>query len=550
LASPAINRTMTATRNYMHEGDYLAAGYYGLSSGVKTFLIYTNITPVGYYTNVVMTVPAISLSNPSIVTPQDTVFPYARNEVEWTMDANSAAVVIRVATNSSGSPVVMTVTNVAPYRDASGNYRATLPLYAGDTNSQGKVWTNGRYWVSVQSISPNSGNSPTSPWRAFNLEVKDTALGGKSMIAGDIYYYGKVSHAFGDPTNAPLRIIVQAFELASPDDGTYGWVPFADKRGDPDGQVEVDYTCKTNTPQPLKGSYTLRGLHGTEMFIRAFADLNKNRKLDPFEPVGYARNVNSDTPLRVNLVGSGQGVSVSGIQIILRDRDTDADRLADGWEWMYFGTLDRGAMEIGTNGLTLLRNYEIEPLDLDPTRTDYDNDGLSDMFEITYNDIMAGRAPDLNHYDPYDPIYNPNGTDLNPNNWDTDGDGLSDGYEVLHGLNPLDPFGDADHDGVIDALEVLGMQTSPTDARDVLRITDSRMSDSALSEETVPNPQAFRLTWVGVDGVSYRVQYSDDLVTWTNATGVGSTTSGAGVHMYVDWVLNSAVRRYYRIVVE
>lgn len=550
LASPAINRTMTATRNYMHEGDYLAAGYYGLSSGVKTFLIYTNITPVGYYTNVVLTVPAISLSNPSLVTPQDTVFPYARNEIEWTMDANAAAVVIRVSTNSTGLPVVMTVTNVAPYRDASGNYRATLPLYAGDTNWQGKVWTNGRYWVSVHSISPNAANAPTSSWRAFNLDVKDTALGGRSMIAGDVYYFGKVSHAFSDPTNAPLRIIVQAFELASSDDGTYGWVPFADKRGDPDGQVEVDYTCKTNTPQSLKGSYTLRGLHGAEMFIRAFIDLNKNRKLDAFEPVGYARNANADTPLRVNLVGSGQGVSVSGIQVVIRDRDTDADRLPDGWEWMYFGTLDRGAMEIGTNGLTLLRNYEIEPLDLDPTRVDYDNDGLGDMFEVTYNDIMAGREPDLNHYDPYDPILNPHGTDLNPNNWDTDGDGLSDGYEVTHGLNPLDPFGDADGDGVIDSLEVLGMQTSPTDARDVLRITDSRMSDSVLSEETVPNPQAFRLTWVGVDGVSYRVQYSDDLVKWTNATGTGAAPSGAGVHVYVDWVLNSSVRRYYRIVVE
>jgi hypothetical protein len=76
------------------------------------------------------------------------------------------------------------------------------------------------------------------------------------------------------------------------------------------------------------------------------------------------------------------------------------------------------------------------------------------------------------------------------------------------------------------------------------------MSDSVLSEETVPNPQAFRLTWVGVDGVSYRVQYSDDLVTWTNATGTGAAPSGSGVHVYVDWVLNSSVRRYYRIVVE
>jgi hypothetical protein len=205
-------------------------------------------------------------------------------------------------------------------------------------------------------------------------------------------------------------------------------------------------------------------------------------------------------------------------------------------------------MELGTNGFTLLRNYEIEPLDLDPLRADYDYDGLSDMFEVTYNDILAGREPDKDHYDPYDPISNPTGTDLNPNNWDTDGDGLSDGYEIAHGLNPLDPFGDTDRDGVIDALEVLGMRTSPTDANDVLKITDSSMSDSVLGEETVPNPQAFRLRWQGSAGASYRVQYTEDLVVWFDAP--GGSRSGAGTHEYIDWLLNSDVRRYYRIVVE
>jgi hypothetical protein len=554
----AINftRTLTANRNFLHEGDYLAAGVTGMPLGLKVVIVYTNTSPAGYYTNVYITVPsATQLATPVIVTPHDSVFTYARNELVWTMDPTSAwyrIEVARNATNNLQGTVLLTNTAVAPYRDLNGQYRATLPFYAGDTNFGNPAWTNGRYWVRIVSGAPNANNNAAyaSTWSAINLNLQPPAVGGRSMIAGDVYYYGKTSHAFGDTTNSPLRIIVQSFELPTASDGIYGLLPFADKRGEPDGQAEVDYFCKTNIPTPMKGSYALRGLHGAEMFVRAFIDLNKNRKLDAFEPVGYARNAYSDAPLRVNLIGTGNGVSMSGINIVIRDRDTDADRLPDSWEWMYYGTLTNGALQIGANGLTLLRNYEIEPLDLDPTRTDYDNDGLSDMFEVTYNDVLAGREPDLNHYDPYDPVTNPNGTDLNPNNGDTDGDGLSDGYEIAHGLNPLDPFGDADRDGVIDTLEVLGMRTSPTDAGDVLRITDSRMSDSALGEEAVPNPQAFRLTWQGSVGASYRVQYSDDLMTWTDATGPDAASSGSGTHVYIDWVLNSEVRRYYRIVVE
>ena len=165
------------------------------------------------------------------------------------------------------------------------------------------------------------------------------------------------------------------------------------------------------------------------------------------------------------------------------------------------------------------------------------------MFEIIYSDgityaqYLAGVRGNTDHYEPYPPSATSEGTDLNPTLWDTDGDGLSDGYEILNGLDPLDPNGDADGDGVSDAQEVLVSRTSAVSASDVLKIKQVAA--------VTPAEGFFRLTWAGKDGVTYQVQYSDDLRTWQNA--VLGEFSGAADHVYVEQ--SPAVNvRYYRVV--
>ena len=279
--------------------------------------------------------------------------------------------------------------------------------------------------------------------------------------------------------------------------------------------------------------------------MRAFIDCNGNRTLDGFEPMGFARIPATGTeyqPMMVALTSQSPSVE-TGVRIVIRDRDTDDDQLSDGWEWMYYGTLGRGAYDIGTNTLTLLRNYEIEPYDLDPTKPDYDGDGLEDVFEIIYSDgityaqYQAGQSGNTDHYEPYPRSATSEGTDLNPTLWDTDGDGLSDGYEILNGLNPLDPDGDADGDGVSDAQEVLVTRTSAVAASDVLRVKQVAV--------VTPAEGFFSLTWTGKDGVNYQVQYSDDLKTWQDAP--QGAFSGAAEHLYVEE--SPVVRvRYFRVV--
>jgi hypothetical protein len=227
--------------------------------------------------------------------------------------------------------------------------------------------------------------------------------------------------------------------------------------------------------------------------------------------------------------------------VVIRDRDTDDDGLPDGWEWMYYGTLARGAYETGVTNMTywgptnmtLIRCYEIDPMDTDPTAVngDTDRDGVSDFDEVCYSDRIAGTPPHIADYTPYDPVADPGGTDLNPMKWDTDGDGLSDGYELDHGLNPLNP---ADGAAQIAAVRATG------------EAIPGMPSISQIATVT-PDAGQFMLKWQGQFGMNYEVQFSEDLKTWVPA--VGGLRYGPVVHIYED---NSpkVATRFYRVVVK
>lgn len=541
FAGPAINRTMMAPRNYWHEGDWLRAGYYGSYTGTAVLAVFKDQgLPFGTsITNVtLLTLSQVTLAQPAIVTPQDFAYQYARNELEFGIDTNAGAYRLQIALATNSTPI-LTVTNIIPYCDINGVSKIRLPFYAGDnyvpTNGSyaSSVWTNGRYWARIQAAT-YAPTSSWSAWSAFNLNLRAASAGGRCEIAGDVYYFGKVRNGYGPGQTNKLTVIVQAFE--SP-----GFSGIAD------GQVQVSYTCSTNAPTPDKGDYRLRGLGNKVYYVRAFIDINGNRTLDPWEPMGFAMDGGIATayePLAVSLAGSA-GVEKSDIRIVIRDRDTDDDQLADGWEYMYYGTLARGAYDTGVSNMTywgptnitLIRAYEIDPLDVDPTMSDTDGDGVSDFDEICYSDRMAGTPPDVNHYDPYDPAVNPLGTDLNPMKWDTDGDGLSDGYELAHGLNPLDP--DTDGDGTGDMAAVMASGVSVASVPGVLKVTQIAA--------VPPEVGSFSLRWTGQVGMAYQVQCSKDLKSWSDAP--NGQRYGVGQFEYVDTTADEQAR-FFRIVVK
>jgi uncharacterized protein (DUF2141 family) len=524
VVSPAFMKTINVPRNYWHEGDWLSVGTYGANTGTTVMLVYTNVFPTGYYTNLVAILPSVTMATPSIATPNGSLeFQYARNELEFRVDTNATAYRLQIAATSNGT-TILSSTNIAPYMDINGVRKIALPFYAGDNyvppggSYASSTWVNGLYWTRVQAATPNV-SSAFSPWSAFLVNVVPPELGGKSTISGDIYYLGKVGHGYGGAQASNLTVLVQAFQSPG----------FS---GEADGQVQVAYQCNTNSPSINKGSYTLVGLRNVPYYVRAFIDENGNRKLDYWEPMGFAQQLttNGFAAAAIDLTGQGSSAQ-SNIRVVIRDRDTDDDGIPDGWEWMYYGTLANMSSNIAANGMTLLRNYEIEPMDLDPTKTDYDGDGVSDVEEITYSDTVAGRLPDIGHYDPYDRAINPHGTDMNPTKWDTDGDALSDGYELAHGLNPINP------------------NDAPAEITRALVAGETIPGAPAVHQVATVTPEEgqFSLSWLGQIGMGYEVQYSDDLKTWQPAP--NGDRFGAATHTYVDQSPKVS-SRFYRVVVK
>jgi hypothetical protein len=161
--------------------------------------------------------------------------------------------------------------------------------------------------------------------------------------------------------------------------------------------------------------------------------------------------------------------------------DLDADGLPDGWEYAWFGGLDRGAQHDPDNdGLTLADEYR---LGCNPTLPDSDGDGLVDGAEVHTHGTDPTR-PDTDG-DGLTDGREVNQTGSDPRRADTDGDGLADGWEVAHGLSPC--ISDSDGDGIADALAD-NDGDGFTNAAELARGTDPRAPDVGSSLVSFATP--------------------------------------------------------------
>jgi uncharacterized repeat protein (TIGR02543 family) len=171
--------------------------------------------------------------------------------------------------------------------------------------------------------------------------------------------------------------------------------------------------------------------------------------------------------------------------------------------------------------------YLFERVGLDPLIADTDGDGLSDGAELSTHQT----SPVLD---------------------DSDGDGLSDGAEITtHGSNPnLD---DSDADGLGDFAEVVTHGTNPS-----VKDSDGDGFDDLFEINTGFNPTldsstpdalssirtAVEFRFNAGNGVSYRIESSTDLETWTIAETDIIGTGGVVTRFYS---IENQPKRYFRV---
>ncbi|MEI6210152.1 MAG: LamG-like jellyroll fold domain-containing protein [bacterium] len=135
-----------------------------------------------------------------------------------------------------------------------------------------------------------------------------------------------------------------------------------------------------------KGAFTLTGLSPASYVLLGFIDQNGDGRMRPTETWGFVRNhVPATGPgyqeIRSLMVGPSVSES-AGVKVILRDRDTDNDKLPDAWEIQKFGSIAAHSGEEVLNTKTIWQAYADGPLDANPNEFDSDFDGLPDGLEL------------------------------------------------------------------------------------------------------------------------------------------------------------------------
>lgn len=109
-------------------------------------------------------------------------------------------------------------------------------------------------------------------------------------------------------------------------------------------------------------------------------------------------------------------------------------------------------------------------------------------------------------------------TGTEPDDWDSDGDGFSDGFEHTHGMDPLQTYELA------------------------IRLTATPVDESLLDADAPPM-HLYDVTWASVSGLTYNLEYLDDMLApeenWTYIATVTASNAHTAVPID-DWHLTNS----------
>lgn len=400
-----FSKVMEGPRNYLHEGDLIHMPENSPFADYRYGLGFDTPSPTYNWT--------VTDANGAVQSGSFTVHwgdPVGRTEpwadtsygdayrslvfFRWTMDERNTAVRFELHSGSSPGQVVMDQMFALPRRrrgTGSSYYYELLPQYGG----RGMIeLPDGEYVWRVTTHNPGTSAmndyAVSSDWA--NLIIDRTSAPAEPYsISGKLSYFGPVDH--------PVK--VQAFRRDQPHVG-------------PDGFVREGFAGRPYAQTTVAGphsEYVLEGLPEGTYFIRAFMDQTGSGVPEIWETRGFLFDEGIEDPwpfrsLKAVSVGPGQLRN----NIILRDRDTDNDKLPDAWEYEQVGNLHQlGSHNTSTpvwqptasGGYTSLAAPD----------GDANQDGLPDVINMWLGTLAMEM--------------------------DSDGDGISDLEEFFSGSNPL-----------------------------------------------------------------------------------------------------------------
>ena len=372
-------------------------------------------------------------------------------------------------------------TIAAPWHDLNGVYSFPMPAMEDSDDLFGDAnWPNGHYQWRVR---PHNNSVPGNwtDYGLFELLIDQT---GDPAAAGVPHIYGKVDYLGKASTN---RVFVQAYKSPS-------------FRGRVAGQARLSSL----------GEFTISGLRNELYYLYAYADLNTNGVPDEWEPQGMARDDTKGLHYEFRADDYSFGSfdmrnrnEITGVSILMRDRDTDNDNVPDGWEWEHMHNSPHGMFHTGDEDLDGdgLSNMDEYGLDTDPVLADTDGDGLSDGTEVDLG-LKPGNSDDdadgvptamevawggiAGNYQV--------GVDMNPGSPDTDNDTVGDLMEIAAGSDPLNPA---------EANKVHIMDIEPDGTGGTMAEWNIHRNDGSID-------------------VTFVLQFSPDLVLWADITGYTS----------------------------
>jgi len=449
-----LEKTLSSTRSFVHEGDLLEQGDLGLDWGllnVPTAMDrLTAVYEVYLGNNTVLTNAVLAFTNrfDNVRAKAQSVYPSGNGYVyssrptfKWSMPRNYTAFTLEIRKFSSTGPVVYNSGAVkAPARDIDGNCVWTAPVYAGMRAANGQIYaSNVRYAWRVSALDAKFSDATVSPnwsdWQVYRLDVNPPLdSSGYGAIKAVVKYHG--------PATAMLanRVKVQVFHNAA-----FTGLPEAELTLAGTGLTVLTDPASTLTNAVVCG--LAPSVEAGDYYVRAFIDHNDNGVRDVWESWGYACSYGvNDTPydpfpVKVKYVPL---VQCETVVIHIEDADSDQDWFPDAWEFEQNPTeADFLALSGPGDASNDDPDYEMTNPNLLPAAglsapslftalalgtTDADQDGLGDLAEL----VLGSNAQSAS----------------------TAGDGLTDGTKLGLGLAPADTL----------AVDVTGLSLSGTEA--------------------------------------------------------------------------------------